>query len=290
MRHRSLPGADRIAINTGASVVANGEAIHQLRLAGVPEAQLIPVSGGERIPLFDKATKEAVFTGQLPVHEGPPGAPRQPHHSLAVASAHVWPSLHCLMPGASHADIPDVMDTGKVYTSEVSQYTCTLDITVGMKYGLLKIGDHIPHEAMDDGMKSFVDYVASPRAKPMSHFDGGQLSFNFILGPNKTIFWNGHLGGYEGILQCVQPRPDVLIQAIAGRANLNGRPFNGSAAQFAVQVSRWLGEPRQVLWCLHDDAPIKPWRVDVEPATKLLEEKTRSRVVQFDAGGKIKLS
>lgn len=33
----SLPGADRIAIRTGAIVIANGEAIHYLRKAGVLE-------------------------------------------------------------------------------------------------------------------------------------------------------------------------------------------------------------------------------------------------------------
>jgi hypothetical protein len=188
------------------------------------------------------------------------------------------------MPGSSHADIPDVMDTGKVYTGEASQYACTLDITVGMKHGLLKIGQHIPREAMDEGMKSFVDYLDSGKAKPMSHFDGGQLSYNFLLGPQRTLFWNGHLGGYEGILRAVQPRPEVLIQAIAGRANLNGRPFDGSAAEFAVNMSRWLGEPRHVLWCLHDDAPIKPWKVDVKPASTLVEASTSSKVVDLLPG------
>jgi hypothetical protein len=38
----------------------------------------------------------------------------RPEDRLAVASVHVWPSLHCLMPGKSHDEIPEVMDTGKV--------------------------------------------------------------------------------------------------------------------------------------------------------------------------------
>lgn len=63
--------------------------------------------------------------------------------ALAV---HVWPSLHCLMPGASHADIPQVMDTGKPYFRAASEYACSLDITMGMKYSLLRIGEHIPRE------------------------------------------------------------------------------------------------------------------------------------------------
>ncbi|KAF4871599.1 UPF0173 metal-dependent hydrolase [Colletotrichum siamense] len=260
-----LPGADKIAIKTGAHVIANGEAINVLRLAGVPEDQLIPVSGGERIPLFPLECRRAAARGEVDIAPGPPGAPAAPDAKLAAASVHVWPSLHCLMPGGSHADVPAIMDTGKEYIGGASQYACTLDITFGMKYGLLKIGDHIPRDAMDSGMRSFVDYVNGPARGCMSHFDGGQLMYNFLFGEGKTLLWNGHLGGYNGILKTVQPQPDVLIQAIAGRANLNGRPFDGSAAQFAVQVSKLLGEPKKVIWCLHDEAPIKPWTVD--PAT-----------------------
>ncbi|GKT51955.1 UPF0183 protein [Colletotrichum spaethianum] len=279
-----LPGADKIAIKTGAHVVANGEAINVLRSAGVPEDQLIPVSGGERIPLFPLECRQAAARGEVDVAPGPPGAPAAPDARLAAASVHVWPSLHCLMPGSSHADVPAIMDTGKEYIGGASQYACTLDITFGMKHGLLKIGDHMPHDAMDSGMRSFVDYINGPARECMSHFDGGQLMYNFLLGERKTLLWNGHLGGYDGILETVQPRPDVLIQAIAGRANLNGRPFDGSAAQFAVQVSKLLGEPKKVIWCLHDEAPIKPWKVDVSPATQAIEEETGSKVTELQLG------
>ncbi|KAI8250281.1 2, 4-dichlorophenol 6-monooxygenase [Colletotrichum sp. SAR 10_98] len=279
-----LPGADKIAIKTGAHVIANGEAINVLRLAGVPEDQLIPVSGGERVPLFTLECRQAAARSEVDIAPGPPGAPAAPDAKLAAASVHVWPSLHCLMPGGSHADVPAIMDTGKEYIGGASQYVCTLDITFGMKYGLLKIGDHMPRDAMDSGMRSFVDYVNGPARECMSHFDGGQLMYNFLFGEEKTLLWNGHLGGYDGILKTVQPQPDVLIQAIAGRANLNGRPFDGSAAQFAVQVSKLLGEPKKVIWCLHDEAPIKPWTVDVSPATQAVETETSSEVTTLQMG------
>ncbi|KAF4895510.1 UPF0173 metal-dependent hydrolase [Colletotrichum fructicola] len=240
-----LPGADKIAIKTGAHVIANGEAINVLRSAGVPEDQLIPVSGGERIPLFPLECRRAAARGEVDIAPGPPGAPAAPDGKLAAASVHVWPSLHCLMPGGSHADVPAIMDTGKEYIGGASQSATTY-----------------PRDAVDSGMRSFVDYVNGPARACMSHFDGGQLMYNFLFGEGKTLLWNGHLGAYDGILKTVQPQPDVLIQAIAGRANLNGRPFDGSAAQFAVQVSKLLGEPKKVIWCLHDEAPIKPWTVD----------------------------
>lgn len=44
-----LCGADAIARATGAVVVASPESCHVLRQAGVPEAQLLPVTGGETV-------------------------------------------------------------------------------------------------------------------------------------------------------------------------------------------------------------------------------------------------
>lgn len=88
-----------------------------LRAAGVPERQLMPVSGGERVPLFPGKVRQAAILGEVECAPAPPGAPPLPTTRLAVASVHVWPSLHCLMPGNSHADVPEVMDTGKVRLS-----------------------------------------------------------------------------------------------------------------------------------------------------------------------------
>lgn len=49
------------------------------------------------------------------------------------------------------------------------------------------------------------------------------------------------------------PKPNVANLAIAGRADLNGIPFDGSAAQFAVREVKWLGSPSTVIWALHDE-------------------------------------
>ncbi|KAF4890012.1 UPF0173 metal-dependent hydrolase [Colletotrichum fructicola] len=248
-----LPGADRIAKKTGAIVIANGEAINLLRSAGVHESQLFPVAGGERIPMFTKADRDAAVAGKIPLANGPPGAPARPHHSRAVMSVHVWPSLHALMPGSGHHDIPDEIDTGTEYTGEATPYVCTLDVTMGMKYALMRLKEIIPPDQMDEGTRSMADYMEDRDRHVFSNYDGGQLAYNFLIGPGKTLFWNGHLGGYEGILKAIEPAPDVAILAIAGRANLNGRPYNGSAASFAVDEIRWLSQPKKVYWCLHDE-------------------------------------
>ena len=176
---------------------------------------------------------------------------KSPSRMVHPAHPQYQPSLHCLMPGMNHADIPEIVDTGKEYHGAASEYACTLDITFGKKYGLLRMSDFIPRQHMDEGTKSFVDYVAD-KSNVLSNCDGGQLMFNFLIG-EKTLLWMAHLGGYEGILKTLEPKPDVVIMAIAGRANLNGRPFEGSAASFARGVFSWVGGPEKVIWRLHDE-------------------------------------
>lgn len=227
-------------------VVANCEAINCLRNAGVPEEQLFPVQGGERLPLFTKQIRDQAARNEVLLAPNPPGSPPRPHHSLAALSVHVWPSLHCFMPHP----VPRIMDTGVSYQDEIP-FASSLDITFGMKYGLLKIDQILPPEQMDEGLQSFCGYVNQRDKHVFSHCDGGQLMFNIIIN-NKSLLWSAHLGGYEGILKSIEPKPSIAILAIAGRANHNGRPFVGSAAQYISQKIQWLGQPKQVIWCLHD--------------------------------------
>jgi hypothetical protein len=278
-------------------VIANCEAINALAKAGVPEEQLFRVAGGERVPLCTRSVREQAKAGKCELSPAPPGAPPLAHPSLAVAAAHVWPSLHCLMPGGPTGH-PEVIDTGEVYTGKAHPYVCTMDITRGMKYGLLKIGNIVPRDKMDSGLASFADYVADHKCNVFSHADGGQIMVN-ILVDGKAILWNAHLGSYEGIMRILKPKPDIAILGIAGRANCNGRPFDGSAAQFALNEVQWLEQPKTIIWCLHDAryvhslfmgleinaklacSPIKPYRIDTKAATKTVEENWTSRVMDL---------
>ncbi|KZM20528.1 hypothetical protein ST47_g8324 [Ascochyta rabiei] len=280
-----LPGADRIAIQTGAIVVANCEAINLLRLAGVPEEQLLPVSGGERIPLFTRTIREQAKRGEVSVAAALPDQPRMPHHSLASFSVHVWPSLHAFLPKPH----PDVMDTKTVYTGGTTPYACTLDITHGMKYGLLQLHKLVPEEQMNNGMRSFLNYVNDRKTNVLSHCDGGQLMFNFIIN-GSGLLWNAHLGAYEGILSRIEPKPKIAILGIAGRANHDGRPFDGSAAQFAVKQIHWLNQPETVIWCMHDESCIAPYRVDIEGAVNSVEQETTSSVLSLIPGRQTNLN
>ncbi|KAF5701785.1 hypothetical protein FMUND_13762 [Fusarium mundagurra] len=279
-----LPGADRIAIKTGAIVIANGEAINLLREAGVPDHQLFPVQGGERIPLFTRETWSKAKADPSLFSPGLPGAPKRPLDELAALSVDVWPSLHCMMP----ADHPEEIDTATVYKGSASPYSCTLDITIGMKYGLLKIGELMPPEKLTPGHRSFIEYVSDRKRNVFSHCDGGQLMYNFVMG-EKALLWSAHLGGYEGILKELQPKPDIAIMAIAGRANLNGRPFDGSAAEFAAMKVGWLGNPAKVIWCLHDEACMAPRRIHTGAATKAVEENGKTKVLTMDFAQPVEL-
>lgn len=51
-----LWGAETIAVNTGATIIGSYETNRYMREAGVPDEQLIPVSGGEHIPLGEGVT------------------------------------------------------------------------------------------------------------------------------------------------------------------------------------------------------------------------------------------
>ncbi|KAF1812567.1 Metallo-hydrolase/oxidoreductase [Eremomyces bilateralis CBS 781.70] len=277
-----LPGADRLAKKTGATIVGNGEAVSVMRAAGVPEEQLLPVAGGERIPLFSKSIRDEVRSQfrEFPRSRGPPGPPR-PDVSKASLSVHVYPSLHCLMPGPPGQHL-DFIDTATEYIGGSDPYAGTIDITMGMRYGLLAAAK-APLSAraqMPPDFRPFVEYIADERNK-FSNFDGGQMMYNFFLG-EKTLLYMSHLGGYSGILKELEPQPDILVMGIAGRGNINGRPFDGSAAQCATNIIKWLGEPEKIIWCLHDKAPIKPFRVETEAAAKMVEAETRSRVLTLE--------
>ncbi|EGU85420.1 hypothetical protein FOXB_04063 [Fusarium oxysporum f. sp. conglutinans Fo5176] len=236
-----LPGADVIAKRTGAIIVANGEAINIMREAGVPEKQLLPVGGGERIPLFTKELHDKAAQSLVELERRPPGAPKSPHPSLAVAAVHVWPSLHAFLP----EDHPEIMDTGVRYTGASTDFFCTLNITMGMKHGLLRLKDVIPEDKIDQDTQAFIGYVDDRDKNRFSHYDGGQLMFN-ILTEGQVLLWSAHLGGYEGVLRDLTPRPDVAIIAAAGRANLNGRPFDGSAAEFWLKRRNGLKSRRRL--------------------------------------------
>lgn len=184
------------------------------------------------------------------------------------------------MPQGHNNQIPEFIDTATEYTGSGS-HTCTMDITRGMIQGLGRVVQEreIPESVPKVMMPVFM-YLRNREKNKYSFFDGGQLMYNILLGSpvEKVLLWHAHLGGYEGILKGLDPKPDIAIMAIAGQANLNGRPFDGTAAQFALKEVKWIGEPEKVIWCLHDQGAIKPYYIRTAAATDTIEKETRSKV------------
>ncbi|GME56076.1 hypothetical protein K469DRAFT_693043 [Neofusicoccum parvum] len=166
-----------------------------------------------------------------------------------------------------------MFDTGIKYevSAEQRDWGSTVEINRGMEYGLLKIGKHVLPEHRDEGLQSFVSWLEDEKRHRgcFSSNDGGQLMYNFLLpepgctdvgatlstgsGGLNVLLWNGHLGGYEGIMRSIKPKPDVAILGAAGIGNKDGRPFDGSAAEFLEEEIKWLDNPERVIWCLHDE-------------------------------------
>jgi hypothetical protein len=150
--------------------------------------------------------------------------------------------------------VADVFDAWVVYTGEAHPFVCTLGQTRWMKHGLLKMDSRVPREKQDAKMRSFVDIVEDRERNVFSNFDGGQVMVNFVIEEGKALLYSSHLGGYEAAMAAIEPKPQIPILGIAGRANYNGRPFNGSAAGFALKQPEWLDRgPKQIIWCLHDE-------------------------------------
>ncbi|EUC47378.1 hypothetical protein COCMIDRAFT_35068 [Bipolaris oryzae ATCC 44560] len=241
-----LPGADRLALKTSATVIADCEAIN--------------FAGGERVPLFTKDILTKASENSIEFAPSPPLALPKPHVKFASLAVHVWPSLHSLMLRVSPHDIPEVFDTNKSDQGGGDGYACSLDITQLIWYGLFRLEAFIPEDHMDAGTSAFSDYIQDRKKNIMSPCDGGKFMCNFIIGVKI-------------------PKPDVAILGAGGRANLNGRPFVGSAAEFLKLQTQWLHEPPQILFCLHDESIIKPYKTDVIAAKEVIEQHTRSKVL-----------
>lgn len=60
--------------------------------------------------------------------------------------------------------------------------------------------------------------------------------YNKVIPYQGILLWSGHLGAYEGVVKSIWPKPDVVILGVAGRGNLDGRPFERSSAEMVTRV------------------------------------------------------
>lgn len=79
--------------------------------------------------------------------------------------------------------------------------------------------------------------------------DGGALVY-VIETPDGSVLFQDTSGHWSGVLGGL--RPDVAILAVAGRANVDGEPVQGSLARFTARQVELL-RPRRVVFAHHDD-------------------------------------
>ncbi|KAF4627833.1 hypothetical protein G7Y89_g10318 [Cudoniella acicularis] len=96
------------------------------------------------------------------------------------------------------------------------------------------------------------------------------------VGSNKAAFAAAtYAGGFKDLYKVRRLYCGTVI--LVGRGNLNGRPFDGNAAQFATKAAKWLGEPEKVIWCLHDKGALNPKYIDTKAASKWWRRRPRAR-------------
>jgi hypothetical protein len=101
----------------------------------------------------------------------------------------------------------------------------------------------MPEDRINDGVRTFANYVNDRKTNVQLQCDGGQLMFDLIINGNSFLACS------SGRLS----KPKIAILGVAGRANHDGWLFDGSAAQFTVKQLRWLDQPEMVIRCLNDE-------------------------------------
>jgi L-ascorbate metabolism protein UlaG (beta-lactamase superfamily) len=195
-----LYGVDAVAKRTGATVVASPESVRCLRTVGMPDEQLLAVTGGETVDCG---------------------------HDVRVR---VLPSLHACLFASSDAR---------------SGAECLGDLGVSAQDRAAKVAAlfGLAAQAPEPAGATLREMLAQTSAH-----DGGQLAFLLTNGSG-SILVSGSSGYWRGIFSGL--RPDVALLALAGRPNVDGEPFQGSAATFAAEEVNLLGAGA-VAFCHHD--------------------------------------
>jgi len=147
----------------------------------------------------------------------------------------VYPSLHsCVWVGGVASGGTDAIATGHLGLTEVERAAVR-------GAGPLGGAGHDPE---------LMAQLQEHRATTLhSDHTGGALAY-MIDTPYGSVFYHDTSGCWTGVVRDL--RPDFAIVAMAGRANIDGEPIQGSLAQFVGRMADML-RPRRMVLGHHDD-------------------------------------
>ena len=163
----------------------------------------------------------------------------------------------CVAGGETIDLAPDV--TVSVYPS---QHSCVWSHAEMQEPDVVCLGDLDVHWGeQQDRMADLMRYLATETSvEVQAHLteaapghsergDGGALIY-LIECPDGSVLFQDTSGHWEGVLETLEP--DVAILAAAGRGNIDGRPIQGSLAQFVARQVELLN-PGKVIFGHHDN-------------------------------------
>lgn len=149
-------------------------------------------------------------------------------------SVSVFPSQHSCVWSHREMDQPDVVCIGDLGVDFAEQQRRMEEL---MSYLASEVSPEV------------VNHIGGASSGHSDRGDGGALVY-LIETPEGSLLFQDTSGHWSGIMRDL--RPDVAILAVAGRANIDGEPIQGTLAQFiGKQVD--LLRPQKVLFCHHDN-------------------------------------
>lgn len=164
------------------------------------------------------------------------------------------------------------------YHGSTSQFAYIADVTRGMEYEFMHLRELLPPDHIDEKTQTFFDFMDDRKRNLVSSCNDGQLVYNVSIS-DKSVLLNNRLRAYEGSMRTLEPKPRTAVLNIPDRGNLNGRPFDGSTAQFVTLQLKWLSELKRVIWCLDDKALVAPFDVDTTTAKNAIEQEMAVKIV-----------
>jgi len=197
-------------------------------------AEVIAANTGAKV-IGSTASTRLIADAGVPEDQLLPSQGGERHRLSDDVAVTVFPSLHsCVWVGGVASGGTDVVETGHRGLSEDERAAVLGDDRLGTANA-----DPELRAQMQQHMTEVLH----------SAHTGGPLAY-MIDTPYGSVFYHDTSGCWTGVVKDL--RPDVAIVAMAGRANIDGEPIQGSLAQFVGRMGEMLRPERMVLGH-HDD-------------------------------------